>query len=187
MTSIEDAMPAALPDSLEHSSRQENTTISDDIDPLVPELFTSCPPIRDHLITTTSLSQDETAEDCLPFHAGTSDSSLDLNSHGIPRLNREGHIRFLSNAIQRAKHIPFDALRPWVIYWSLTGLSVLGADLAEWRDSVVKTCAPMQNASGGFGGGYGQTSHAAPSYAAVLSLAMVGGNEALELIDRRAL
>ena len=45
----------------------------------------------------------------------------------------------------------------------------------------------MQNPNGGFGGGHGQTSHAAPSYAVVLSLAMVGGNESLDMIDRRAL
>jgi protein farnesyltransferase subunit beta len=45
----------------------------------------------------------------------------------------------------------------------------------------------MQNASGGFGGGHGQTSHLAGSYAAVLSLAMVGGEEALGLVDRHAM
>lgn len=45
----------------------------------------------------------------------------------------------------------------------------------------------MQNDSGGFGGGHGQISHCAPSYAVVLSLAMVGGNDCLDLIDRKAL
>lgn len=45
----------------------------------------------------------------------------------------------------------------------------------------------MQNSTGGFGGGHGQTSHCAASYAAILSLVMVGGKESLELIDRRAL
>lgn len=45
----------------------------------------------------------------------------------------------------------------------------------------------MQNTEGGFGGGHGQISHCAPSYAAVLSLAMVGGSESLDLIDRKAL
>lgn len=51
----------------------------------------------------------------------------------------------------------------------------------------MKTFAPAQNASGGFGGGHGQISHLAPSYAVVLSLAMVGGSESVDLIDRRAL
>ena len=46
---------------------------------------------------------------------------------------------------------------------------------------------PAQNASGGFGGGHGQLSHCAPSYAAILSLATVGGPDALDMVDRRAL
>lgn len=53
--------------------------------------------------------------------------------------------------------------------------------------SVVQTLMPMQNRDGGFGGGHGQMSHCAASYAAILSLAMVGGKEALDMIDRRAL
>ena len=43
----------------------------------------------------------------------------------------------------------------------------------------------MQNATGGIGGGQGQRSHLAPSYAAILSLALVGGENAYSLIDRR--
>jgi protein farnesyltransferase subunit beta len=52
---------------------------------------------------------------------------------------------------------------------------------------VISTLAPMQNADGGFGGGHGQFSHIATSYAAVLSLVIVGGNEALDSINRRAM
>lgn len=196
MTSVKDAIPTALEeqveliprDSLQQLSLQERTINSSSTDEFpVPELFTSLPPIRDPLVTDTSLSQDETARHCLPLHAGTSRSLFDLNPQGIPRLNQEDHIEFLNDAIQNAKHIPYDALRPWVVYWALTGLSVLGEDLKKWRDRVLETFSPMQNSGGGFGGGHGQTSHAAPSYAAVLSLAMVGGDESLDMIDRRAL
>lgn len=52
---------------------------------------------------------------------------------------------------------------------------------------TIQTLSPMQNQSGGFGAGHGQTSHCAASYAAVLSLAMVGGNDGLEMVDRRSL
>lgn len=45
----------------------------------------------------------------------------------------------------------------------------------------------MQNDTGGFGGGHGQISHCAPSYAVVLSLALIGGTDCLDLIDRKAL
>ena len=52
---------------------------------------------------------------------------------------------------------------------------------------VVETFSPMQNLGGGFGGGHGQVSHIAGTYAAVLSLAIVGDVESLELIDRLAM
>ncbi len=52
---------------------------------------------------------------------------------------------------------------------------------------VISTFTPMQNADGGFGGGHGQMSHCASSYAAILSLIMVGGDEALNMIDRKML
>lgn len=45
----------------------------------------------------------------------------------------------------------------------------------------------MQNATGGFGGGHGQLSHCASTYATVLSLAIVGGDDAFNMIDRRAM
>ena len=45
----------------------------------------------------------------------------------------------------------------------------------------------MQNMDGGFGGGHGQMSHCAASYAAVLSLILVGGKDALDLVDRKAM
>ena len=52
---------------------------------------------------------------------------------------------------------------------------------------VIETLAAMQNPEGGFGGGHGQISHCATSYAAILSLVMIGGDEALGMIDRRSL
>ena len=63
------------------------------------------------------------------------------------------------------------------------------ADFGGWgvRLRVIQTFNAAQNRDGGYGGGHGQLSHCAPSYAAILSLAMVGGEEALVSIDRRSL
>jgi protein farnesyltransferase subunit beta len=52
---------------------------------------------------------------------------------------------------------------------------------------VLETLRPMQNPTGGFGGGHGQISHLAGSYAAVLALALVGGEDAFALVDREAM
>ncbi len=49
---------------------------------------------------------------------------------------------------------------------------------------VVSRC---QNRDGGFGGGPGQLSHLAPTYAAVNALAVLGDREALEVVDRPTL
>ena len=51
----------------------------------------------------------------------------------------------------------------------------------------METLEAAQHPDGGFGGGHGQLSHLAPTYAAVLSLVTVGGQEAYDLIDRRKL
>jgi len=74
-----------------------------------------------------------------------------------------------------------------MLYWALTGLYAMGEDISEYRERLISTVRPMQNVSGGFGGGNGQMSHLAPTYAVLLSLALVGGKEALDVIDRKAM
>ncbi|MCJ1408903.1 hypothetical protein MMC19_002980 [Ptychographa xylographoides] len=165
---------------------------SDTSQPDVPWLFTSTPLIKDHLVTETSILQNSTVAGCLPFLVGTANpgtSLLEFNAHGLPYLERQIHIEFLLASLEKlpSGFVPYDASRPWIVYWALTGLSLLGKDISPYQERVVQTFTPSQNASGGFGGGHGQTSHCLASYAAVLSLSMVGGQEALNMIDRRAL
>jgi len=45
----------------------------------------------------------------------------------------------------------------------------------------LKAC---QHPDGGFSGGHGQIAHLAPTYAAVLTLALFGGDDAFDIIDR---
>lgn len=112
------------------------TVSSDAVRPAVPALFTSSPPIQDELITTSSENQDETVKECLPYLAGIADPSktlYDFSPYGVARLERVDHIRFLRQALQNPRYILFDALRPWCVYWALTGLSLLDVDLEEYR------------------------------------------------------
>ncbi len=53
--------------------------------------------------------------------------------------------------------------------------------------SVIDTLRRCQNPAGGFGGGPGQLSHLAPTYAAVNALAILGRDEAIAVVDRPAL
>lgn len=62
----------------------------------------------------------------------------------------------------------------------------LPASVHAYTRSVISTFTPLQNSTGGFGGGFGQYSHLAPTYATILSLAIVG-DDALAIVDRRAI
>jgi protein farnesyltransferase subunit beta len=188
----------------------------------IPLHFTQPPSIQDHLTTETSSAQRETIAECLPLLNATDDPSrtpFDFNEHGVPRLDRKSHVDFLHRSLEElpAAFVAADASRPWMLYWALMGLYLLGEDVTHYRDRlvtlkhrfpsfvgpfisfhmrvpkliltfrVIKTFAPMQNASGGFGGGHGQYSHLAGTYAAILSLALVGGEAAYSLIDRQSM
>jgi hypothetical protein len=196
------------------------TRLVDDIDlnsegynASVADISTTVRPIRDSLQTRTSILQDGTMQECLPLLACTEESlqhSLTSTASGIPRLEREKHVEYLRRSVGKlpAAYVAVDASRPWVLYWVLAGLCLLGEDVQPYKERcgmmwctassgvgadndvlirVVRTLTPMQNPGGGYGGGNGQLSHCAPTYAAILSLAMVGDSKSWELIDRRGL
>jgi len=100
----------------------------------VPSLFTSLPTIRDALITNSTRKRDDTIEQCLPHLSGTYKNFPHLNSQSVSKLEREKHVAFLKAALQDANFIPYDASRPWVVYWSLTGLSLLGENVEVFSE-----------------------------------------------------
>lgn len=153
----------------------------------MPNIFRSAPVIQDALVTDSSQLQDDTLDECLPFLTGYGHEHC--NMHGIPPLLRGRHVKFLHKQLGMLPptYKSADASRPWVIYWCLAALSLLGEDVASYRSRLIETFRPMQNKTGGIAGGFGQTSHLATTYAAVLALAMVGGDDAYDLIDRRSM
>ena len=155
---------------------------------MIPDLFTSLPPVRDLLHTESSQVQDETVQEVLPFLSGI-EEGITYNDHGIQHLDRKRHKAFLRKSLKGlpAAYVAADASRPWMFYWAMAGLSTMGADVSEYREQMVSTCRQIQNLTGGFGGGNGQMSHLAPTYAIVLALSIMGDKECLDLIDRRAM
>ncbi|KAK4190845.1 protein farnesyltransferase subunit beta [Podospora australis] len=155
---------------------------------MIDSLFTQLPPIKDDLVTHTSELQDETVDIVLPFLSGE-DEEVQYNEHGVPNLTREKHIQFLQQSLGRlpGRFVAADASRPWFLYWCLSALAMLGEDVSSYREAVAETARSMQNDSGGFGGGGRQLSHMATTYAVVLALALVGGEEAYEVVDRKAM
>lgn len=110
-----------------------------------------------------------------------------LSAPAPPALNKPQHLQFLTKILAAplpAGYTGLDASRPWLLYWTLHSLALLDASLdATARARVVSTLVACQNEDGGFGGGPGQISHLAPSYAAVLALGYMG-REGWDAIDR---
>jgi protein farnesyltransferase subunit beta len=110
----------------------------------VPQHFMRPPPIQDDLLTETSSAQRETVADCLPYLKGTADlsrSRFDFNEHGVPRLDRLEHVNFLHQSLEEfpAAFVAVDASRPWMVYWALMGLYLLGEDVSQYRNRLVKS------------------------------------------------
>ena len=108
----------------------------------IPEHFTRPPPILDSLVTETSSHQLETVAECLPHLNGTADPSrnpFDFNEHGVLLLYRQEHIGFLHQSLEEfpAAFVGVDASRPWMVYWALMGLYLLGEDVTHYRDRLV--------------------------------------------------
>ena len=101
----------------------------------VPSLFKTGPPIKDDLVTETSTKQDETVRTCLPLLAGPMPgrTEFDFTPYGVPRLERDQHVDFLKEHLEAARFVAYDASRPWVVYWCLTALCLLGEDVTEYR------------------------------------------------------
>lgn len=113
----------------------------------IPHYFRQPPPILDKLATETSSAQQDSAADCLPFLKGTFEpirSPFDLNKHGVPCLDRQQHIDFLRQSLEgfSAAFVALDASRPWMVYWALMGLYLLGEDVTQYRERLERLQSP---------------------------------------------
>ncbi|KAI9005628.1 farnesyltransferase, CAAX box, beta [Hyaloraphidium curvatum] len=108
-------------------------------------------------------------------------------------LVRDAHVRFLMKGLGTLSkgYTSLDASKPWICYWILHSLDMLGAlpprDVLERSSSffrVLDTLLLCQNETGGFGGGFGQISHLATTYAATHAIAVIGLDRGFESIKR---
>eukprot|EP01029_Cantina_marsupialis_P021461 TRINITY_DN5140_c1_g2_i1.p1 TRINITY_DN5140_c1_g2~~TRINITY_DN5140_c1_g2_i1.p1 ORF type:complete len:445 (+),score=132.66 TRINITY_DN5140_c1_g2_i1:1181-2515(+) len=107
-----------------------------------------------------------------------------FSKDGNIKLMREAHTKYLLRGLQKLSGgmICLDSSQTWIIYWiihSLDLLDELPSDVSKYADYV----GACQNERGGFGGSPYSMSHLAPSYSAVMSLAIMG-DSALDIIDR---
>mmetsp|Transcript_2828 Transcript_2828/g.11543 ORF Transcript_2828/g.11543 Transcript_2828/m.11543 type:complete len:464 (-) Transcript_2828:1720-3111(-) len=115
-----------------------------------------------------------------------------ISESGDVRLRRPKHVKYLRMGLEYlpAGYGSLDASRPWIVYWIVHSLELLGASASEdpaLSSRIVRFLGRCRSPEGGYGGGPQQHPHLAPTYASVLALATLGTSEALESIDRRAL
>ncbi|KAJ1935309.1 CAAX farnesyltransferase (FTase) subunit beta, partial [Linderina pennispora] len=104
------------------------------------------------------------------------------------RLSRPRHEQFLRDAIAEGSGLSkyMDALQPWLIFWSLNSLAILGSEIRpDLAERALESLRLMQDPSGGFGGGNRQIPHLADTYAAVMALTLLDSDRALEVVDRQ--
>ncbi|KAK1299082.1 Protein farnesyltransferase subunit beta [Acorus calamus] len=115
----------------------------------------------------------------------------------ILELWRDKHVEFLMRGLRMlapSYHV-LDANRPWLCYWMLHSIALLGESFdPRLEEDVVDFLSRCQDPNGGYGGGPGQASfvliimpHLATTYAAVNSLITLGSEKALTSINREKL
>uniref|UniRef100_A0A0D6R496 Protein farnesyltransferase subunit beta n=1 Tax=Araucaria cunninghamii TaxID=56994 RepID=A0A0D6R496_ARACU len=114
--------------------------------------------------------------------------ALSADNHNVLlELWRDVHIDYLLRSIRHLgpSYSVLDANRPWLCYWILHSVVLLGEPIdGELRQRTVDFLSRCQDPNGGYGGGPGQMPHLATTYAAVNTLVTVGGEMALASINR---
>lgn len=111
-----------------------------------------------------------------------------LESGKIPNLLKDKHARFLKMALGPLPDMfkALDASQPWIYYWVLNSLDVMGVEIPQdVKSQVSKKLLALIHKDGGIGGGAGQLGHAASTYAGILALTIVGDESVWSEIDRK--
>lgn len=96
------------------------------------------PLLSDQLSTPTSQLQARTVDECLPLLNAINDPSsnpFDFDEFGLPMLKQQLHIDFVHDGLQQlpAAFVAMDASRPWLMYWSLLSLYLMGQEVKSLR------------------------------------------------------
>lgn len=138
--------------------------------------------------TVTSIEQKNVEKQILANY----EKSFDMkhSSNKVPDIFRHKHTLYLTQSLCHLSkgYEVLDSSRTWICYWTLHALSLLDIKIPDKvKTSVIQFISRCQNSTGGFGGGPGQLSHLATTYAAVNALTIIGTEEAYNAINRQTL
>lgn len=114
---------------------------NDEFEPFmaVPPYLIQPPRISDLLKTRTTDLQNDTVEECVPFLNAINNPSSNpfhFDGHGLPYLKKQAHIDFIHDGLEQLppQFVAMDASRPWLMYWSLLSLHVLGHEVQNFQE-----------------------------------------------------
>lgn len=128
--------------------------------------------------TKTSIDQKDTAEACLNCIAMGCEQHMTLKA-----VEHKKFLRVLLDKLSPA-FTTLDASRPWMIYWGINGLAILGDEAHDLKAGVSSSVMSCAAPGAGFGGAFGQVPHLAASYAGLLALAHSEDVEAWKKINK---
>uniref|UniRef100_A0A7S3DE47 Prenyltransferase alpha-alpha toroid domain-containing protein n=1 Tax=Palpitomonas bilix TaxID=652834 RepID=A0A7S3DE47_9EUKA len=146
----------------------------------------------DGLVSNTSRAQVETENDIASIYDRMfffADPLSEEKKHGL--LRRREHVSYLKRMVGELS-VGFTSLessRPWLVYWCVHGLDVLGeleGDTAT-KQSAIAALRLCLHEDGGFKGNVTGEPHLATTYAAIVSIAAVNTDEGYSLVDRKLL
>ena len=141
--------------------------------------------------TATSDEQAQVEKNCLKLYRIYNYTDIESSLQKNLVLERERTIKFLKKGLLNLSegYECLDSSRPWILYWILHSLELLDYHVTDQVqvNSIIDFLGRCQNPDGGFGGGPGQISHLAPTYAAVNSLCIIGTESAYNLVNRQKL
>ncbi|XP_021948098.1 protein farnesyltransferase subunit beta [Folsomia candida] len=145
----------------------------------------------DGFFSDTFDEQNEVENGLLAIYQAFAEKPGSSRCKQIPILLREKHTTFLRRGLKRLSdaYEALDASRPWLCYWILHSMNLLSIKVSKEEalniSQFLSTC--QDNHYGGFGGGPGQLSHLAATYAAINALVSLDIPEALSIVDRPSL
>lgn len=105
-------------------------------------------------------------------------------------LNRSRHLNYLRKGLkQLSEHFEcLDASRPWLCYWILHSLNLLGESLSEEEQLAISDfLKSVQHGEGGFCGNVGHLPHLATTYAAISSVFSLDYEACYNVVNRTTL
>lgn len=85
------------------------------------------------------MAQDEVVTTALQHLKAALDPSrdpFDFSPHGVLSLDRENHKNFLKDGLGEfpEQFVGIDSSRPWMVYWAIMALWVLGEDVSPYEE-----------------------------------------------------